>query len=207
MINDLSQHSLVQHYVSILRDEATQHPSFRDAAEVVTRALIFEATQNLKLETGTVQTPLEETTANRITQSLVVVPILRAGLSMLDATLSMLPEVKVGYIGMERDETTAEASCYYSKMPDLATSQKVLVLDPMLATGGSAAHTISALKELGATDIDFICIIAAPEGIEALNSAHPDVAITCGVVDRELNDKKYICPGLGDFGDRLYGTV
>ena len=205
-MNSLSQHSLVQHYLAILRDKTTQHAAFREAAEVITRALVFTATENLKLDAGSVDTPLEEVEVGRVAKPIVVVPILRAGLSMLDASLAMLPDAKVGYIGMERDEATAEASCYYSKMPDLAAAQKVLVLDPMLATGGSAVHAISELKQLGATDIDFVCIIAAPEGVDALHVAHPDVEITCGVVDRELNEKKYICPGLGDFGDRLYGT-
>ena len=138
---------------------------------------------------------------------MTLVPILRAGLSMLDASLAMLPEARVGFIGMERDEATAKARSYYSKMPKLEAAQKVLVLDPMLATGGSSIQAISELKRLGASDIDFVCIIAAPEGVEALNSAHPDVAITCGAIDRELNPQKFICPGLGDFGDRLYGTV
>ncbi|ADE56042.1 uracil phosphoribosyltransferase [Coraliomargarita akajimensis] len=202
----LEAHPLVRHYVSILRDRETATAAFRQAASAVTQALILEASQQFKLESWSIETPLERYEAKRLKGTIVLVPILRAGLGMLDSCLNLLPSASVGFIGMERDEATAEARSYYAKMPDFASAEHTLVIDPMLATGGSAAQTIDALKAQGATSISMLCIIAAPEGVEALQDAHPDVSIVAGCIDRELDEKKYIRPGLGDFGDRLYCT-
>ncbi len=167
---------------------------------------MLESAKSLSLDEVTVQTPLEVTEGARLSAGVVFVPILRAGLGMLDPAMAIVPGSSVGYIGMERDEVTAEASCYYSKMPDLSVSSQVIVLDPMLATGGSAVQCINEIKKHGAKQVSMVCIIAAPEGVEALESAHPDVPIIAGKIDRQLNEQKYILPGLGDFGDRLFNT-
>ncbi len=203
---ELSSHPLVRHHITILRDCETHADDFRRACTGITNVLMMEAAKQLELETFSVQTPLEKTDGARITGDVVFVPILRAGLGMLDAAMATVPSASVGYIGLERDEATAEASCYYSKMPELGAAQIVYVLDPMLATGGSAIQTIERIKADGATRVSMVCIIAAPEGIAALQEAHPDVTIMTGVIDRGLDDNKYIRPGLGDFGDRLFRT-
>lgn len=172
----------------------------------MTQVIVTEAAKLLKVDAVRVETPLEEADGSRISGSVVFVPILRAGLGMLDHAMETIPGSSVGYIGMERDEVTAEASCYYAKMPELDAVTQVFVLDPMLATGGSAVQCINEIKKHGAKNISMICIIAAPEGVEALENAHPDVDIIAGKIDRQLNDQKYILPGLGDFGDRLFNT-
>jgi len=153
-----------------------------------------------------VTTPMEDTQGARLSAGVVFVPILRAGLGMLDPAMDIIPGSSVGYIGLERDEATAKANCYYSKMPDLSASSQVFVLDPMLATGGSAAQCVQQVKAHGAKRVQMVCIIAAPEGIAAFEAEHPDVPVVAGKVDRQLNDQKYILPGLGDFGDRLFNT-
>lgn len=206
MTIELSEHPLVQHHMTTLRDVATAAPAFRQACAGITQVLATEAAKWLGIESLRVQTPLETTTGGRIAGKVVFVPILRAGLGMLDPAMATIPNSSVGYIGFERDETTAVASCYYAKMPAIDSASHILVLDPMLATGGSAVQCVDQIKQTGAKRIGMVCIIAAPEGIAALQAAHPDVRILAGKIDRELNDRKYILPGLGDFGDRLFDT-
>lgn len=206
MANDLSAHPLVQHYLTILRNRTTGASEFRRCCKGMTEVLMVEAAKKLSLESTEVDTPLESTSGARLSGGVVFVPILRAGLGMLDPAMAIIPGSSVGYIGLERDEATAEASCYYAKMPDLSASSQVFVLDPMLATGGSAAMCIDQIKAHGAKQVNMVCIIAAPEGIAALEAAHPDVPILAGKIDRQLNEQKYILPGLGDFGDRLFNT-
>jgi len=175
-------------------------------SRVLSTLLVIEATRQIGLEQKTIETPLEPLETDFLGQGLAVVPILRAGLAMLEPVLELFPDVSVGYIGLERDHDTARAHRYYCKLPDLA-GKFTLCLDPMLATGGSASQAISFLKDRGADPIQFVCVIASPEGIDRLHADHPDVQIFTTAVDRELNDLKYILPGLGDFGDRLYGTM
>jgi len=206
MVSDLSKHPLVLHHLTILRDLATEAAAFRRACSAITQVLVAEAARSLPLEAVKVETPLEETDGGLVPEGTVFVPILRAGLGMLDHAMATIPGSSVGYIGLERDEETAVASCYYAKMPDLEKAGHIFVLDPMLATGGSAMQCVDQLKERGARRITMVCIISAPEGVECLQAAHPDVDIITGKIDRQLNEKKYIVPGLGDFGDRLFNT-
>jgi uracil phosphoribosyltransferase len=190
-----------------LRDARTAPPAFRRAANRISVLLAAEALRDLPSSAATVTTPLGPADGRVVLTDVVVVPVLRAGLGMLDAVLELLPTARVGHIGLQRDEATAIASRYYSKLPpDLAKSH-VLMIDPMLATGGSAVAAIDLIKAAGATAISMICIVSAPEGVSLLERAHPDVAVYTPVVDKELNAHKFIVPGLGDFGDRLYGTV
>ena len=167
---------------------------------------MVEAAHSLRLDRMEVTTPLEITQGAQLSPGVVFVPILRAGLGMLDPAMNVIPNSSVGYIGLERNEVTAEASCYYAKMPDLSDSTQVFVLDPMLATGGSAAQCVDQIKAHGAKRVSMVCIIAAPEGVATFQKEHPDVPVVAGKIDRQLNDKKYILPGLGDFGDRLFNT-
>lgn len=199
-------HPLAQHYLAQLRDVATQPERFRRIARHLTTLLVIEATRPLSQRSETVMTPIQQTTVNFLGEGLAAVPILRAGLSMLEPVLELFPDVAVGYVGLERNEDTAEARRYYMKLPRLE-GRFCLTLDPMLATGGSAAKAISELKANGAKRVVMVCVISAPEGIEFLQAEHPDVEIYTASVDEKLNDKKYIVPGLGDFGDRLYGTM
>jgi uracil phosphoribosyltransferase len=206
MTTDLSAHPLVQHYLTILRDRSTTASEFRRCCKGMTEVLMVEAAKQLSLDPVKVESPLEVTDGAQLSPGVVFVPILRAGLGMLDPAMGIIPGSSVGYIGLERDEITAEASCYYAKMPDLSASSHVFVLDPMLATGGSAAQCVEQIKAHGAKKVNMVCIIAAPEGIAAFEAAHPDVPIVAGKIDRELNAQRYILPGLGDFGDRLFNT-
>ena len=206
MATDLCTHPLVQHYLTILRDRRTGAAEFRRCCKGITEVIMVEAAKQLSLDFVEVETPLELTSGAQLSTGVVFVPILRAGLGMLDPAMGIIPGSSVGYIGLERDEATAEASCYYAKMPDLSTSSQVFVLDPMLATGGSAAQCVKQIKAHGAKHVTMVCIISAPEGIAAFEAAHPDVPIIAGKIDRALNDQKYILPGLGDFGDRLFNT-
>ena len=206
MIIELKNHSIALHYLSLLRDERTDVSDFRKATIVLTQALVLEASRQLELSAERINTPLEKIEGQKIKGKLVFVPILRAGLGMLDAAIDILPNATVGYIGLERDEQTAIAHCYYSKMPNLSDVQKVFLLDPMLATGGSASQSIVKLKELGAKNVSMVSIVAAPEGLQHLQELHPDVDIFTASIDRELDANRYILPGLGDFGDRLFGT-
>lgn len=202
----LVDHPLVHDALSILRDTSTTPEVFRRMAVRISLLLAAEATRDLPAERATVTTPLGPASGHRISGDVVVVPVLRAGLGMLDAILELIPSARVGHIGLQRDEMTAVASRYYSKLPaDLADSF-VLMIDPMLATGGSAVAALDMLRESGARHVRMICIVSAPEGIALVQRHHPDVHIFTPVVDQGLNDHKFIVPGLGDFGDRLYGT-
>jgi len=201
------EHPLGAHFVSHLRDVRTKPALFRTLTNHLTLLLAWEATRDLPLRAVEVETPLERTEANVLAgEPLVIVPILRAGLGMLPSLVKMFPEVSVGYIGLARDHTTAIASSYYCKLPPVA-GRRTLIVDPMLATGGSACQAIEAVKEAGGTDIRLLCVVAAPEGVAEVNARHLDVPIIGAALDRALNANKYIVPGLGDFGDRLYGTL
>jgi uracil phosphoribosyltransferase len=190
-----------------LRDARTAPPAFRRAANRISVLLAAEALRTLPSAQATVNTPLGPAEGRVVLTDVVVVPVLRAGLGMLDAVLELLPTARVGHIGLQRDEATAIASRYYSKLPPKLSESHVLMIDPMLATGGSAVAAIDLIKAAGATAISMICIVSAPEGVALLDKHHPDVAVYTPVVDRELNAHKFIVPGLGDFGDRLYGTT
>ena len=202
----LVEHPLVRHALTILRDKETQGESFYQHGAIVSQIVILEAIKHVRLEEKTVVTPLAPFKGSVIGESLVFVPVLRAGLAMLSPAKEFLPWVPVGFIGLERDEDTAVARKYYQKFPQGLTGKHVLVLDPMLATGGSLVDTIDALKEQGAETISAVCIVAAPEGIAYLHKKFPDVEIYTAAIDSHLNEVKYIVPGLGDFGDRYFGT-
>jgi len=200
-------HPLIAHSLTVLRNKETQTGEFRRHANIVAKILIVEATKNLSVKDTDIETPLAPMTGKTLSDEVVVVPVLRAGLAMLFALQDFLPSVSVGFIGLERDEKTAQAREYYQKMPKIFATNNVYVLDPMLATGGSFDDTIVALKAKGAKHITAVCIVSAPEGIQRLEKDHPDVKIITSAVDASLNDRKYIVPGLGDFGDRYFGTI
>ena len=199
------QHPFAAHIMTHLRDKSTKPATFRTLAYQVGLLLAIEATRNLATKEKVIETPLEPHTCQVLARPLVVVPILRAGLGMMQPFLDLFPDVSVGYVGLERDHETAVARSYYCKLPPLAGT-RVLVVDPMLATGGSAAQAITVVKGAGAREVSFVCIVSSPEGVETVHAEHPDVPIFTAAHDRELNNSKYILPGLGDFGDRLYGT-
>jgi uracil phosphoribosyltransferase len=199
-------HPIVQDTLVSLRHRDTPPEAFRRLATRISMLLVAEALRGLPTRGAVVPTPLAESEGRRIDARVVVVPVLRAGLGMLDAVLSLVPAARVGYIGLQRDETTAIASRYYSKLPDDLGASRVLVVDPMLATGGSAVAALRLLDEAGARDLALVCIVAAPEGIAAVERVFPGVSIFTPAVDIGLDERKYIVPGLGDFGDRLYGT-
>lgn len=199
-------HPLASHLLASLRDENTAPQAFRQIARRLTTLLVLQATYGIKTRTATVTTPICDTEVQVLDQPLAVVPVLRAGLGMVDPVLDLFPDVAVGYIGLERHEETAIARSYYSKLPLNLAGRFTLCVDPMLATGGSAAQAISLIKSHGATHVTMVCVVAAPEGVAKLNEAHPDVPIISAALDEKLNERKYIVPGLGDFGDRLYGT-
>lgn len=198
-------HPLAGHLLLALRDESTPPALFRNLTERLTTVLMLEATKDLPTRERTVKTPIEETSGNVLAGPIVIVPILRAGLGMLDAVVELFPEVRVGYLGLERDEATFKPSAYYAKLPDMADAV-TFVLDPMLATGGSANAALTSVKDAGAKTVRMVSVVSAPQGIEAVQNAHPDVPIYTASIDRTLNDNAYIVPGLGDFGDRLFGT-
>jgi uracil phosphoribosyltransferase len=200
-------HPLVHDALVSLRDKGTPPEEFRRAATRVSVLLAAEALRDVPTLETTVETPLGPAPGRRIGTDVVVVPVLRAGLGMLDAVLELVPGARVGHIGLQRDAMTAVASQYYSKLPARLDASFVLMIDPMLATGGSAVAALDLLQQTGAKAVRMICIVAAPEGVALVERHHPAVAIYTPVVDRELNAHKYIVPGLGDFGDRLYGTV
>ena len=203
----IMDHPLIQHKVTLLRDKNTGSKEFRELISEITMLMCYEATRDLPLKQVEVETPMCVTKAKVISgRKLAIVPILRAGIGMVDGILNLLPAVKVGHIGLYRDHETHQPVEYYCKLPSDVAEREVIVLDPMLATGGSAIDAISKLKERGVKQIKFMCIIAAPEGAEALMAAHPDVQIYIGSLDDRLNDDKYIMPGLGDAGDRIFGT-
>ncbi len=200
-------HPLVQHKISKLRDENTGTNEFRKLIEEIAMLMGYEALRDLPLEDVRVKTPIEECMTPMIAgRKLAIVPVLRAGLGMVSGLLALVPSAKVGHIGLYRDEVTHEPHEYYCKLPNPIEERTILVCDPMLATGGSAVSAVNFIKEHGGKKIKFLCIIAAPEGLKRLQEAHPDIQIYVGHLDRELNENAYICPGLGDAGDRIFGT-
>ena len=201
------KHPLVQHKLSYLRDKDTPTVHFRKLVNELTLLLTYEATKEMPTEEVEIETPLERMTAERISgKKVAVCPVLRAGVGMLDGVLSLVSSARVGFIGMYRDEETLEPVEYYVKLPTDLADRDAIVLDPMLATGNSSAAAIAAVKDAGAQSVTLVCLVAAPEGIDHLQAEHPDVTIVCAAIDRELNDRGFIVPGLGDAGDRLYGT-
>lgn len=200
-------HPLVQHKLTILRDRGTSTSTFRQLLREISQFLAYEITQDLPLTTRSITTPLCEMEAPTVAgPKLALVSILRAGNGLLDGMLELVPSARVGFIGLYRDEATLEPVEYYCKLPERLDKRLVIIVDPMLATGNSAAAAIEKLKEAGAQDIRFLCLLAAPEGIARLQSAHPDVPVVTAAVDQRLDEKGYIVPGLGDAGDRMYGT-
>ena len=200
-------HPCVKAKLTILRDRATGSKQFRECVEEITAFIAYEALKNLEVETVPVETPIASATGYRIRNDVVIVPILRAGLGMVDGMLQLVPSAKVGHIGLYRDHDTLQPVEYYNKLPSDIEERDVIVLDPMLATGGSAMDAITIVKRSRPRSIKFLCIIAAPEGLKALSEAHPDVHIYCAAVDEKLNEHGYILPGLGDAGDRIFGTM
>ena len=200
-------HPLVQHKLSYLREKTTPTVHFRKLTEEITLLLTYEATKELPTEDYEMETPLERMVAQRISgKKVAVCPVLRAGVGMLDGVLSLVSSARVGFIGMYRDEETLEPVEYYVKLPVDLDQRDAIVLDPMLATGNSSAAAVATVKEAGAQSVTLVCLVAAPEGVEHLHSLHPDVHIVCAAIDRGLNERGFIVPGLGDAGDRLYGT-
>ncbi len=200
------EHPLIAHSLTIIRDKDTKTEEFRRHADVVSKVLLIEATKHLKLKSKKIATPLAPFTGGELTDDIIVVPVLRAGLAMLMALRDFLPAVSVGFIGLERDEQTAIAREYYNKIPKVFATHIVFVIDPMLATGGSMDDTLKSVKAKGAKRIVAVSIVSAPEGIKRVQSNHPDVPIITAAIDSHLNDRAYIVPGLGDFGDRYFGT-
>lgn len=203
----IMDHPLIKHKISILRKETTGTNEFRKLVEEIAMLMGFEALRDLQVEDVKVTTPIETCMTPMLSgKKLAIVPILRAGLGMVSGILSLVPSAKVGHIGMYRDEETHEPHAYFCKLPDSIGEREIVVVDPMLATGGSAVEAIDFIKQRGGKSIKFVCIIAAPEGVKRLADAHPDIQIYCGNLDRCLNENAYICPGLGDAGDRIFGT-
>jgi uracil phosphoribosyltransferase len=201
------KHPLVQHKLSYLRDKSTPTVHFRKLVNELTLLLTYEATKDFPTEAAEIETPLERMTAQRISgKKVAVCPVLRAGMGMLEGVLSLISSARVGFIGMYRDEETLEPVEYYIKLPDDLHERDAIVLDPMLATGNSSAAAIGSVKSAGARSVTLVCLVAAPPGIERVHAEHPDVHIVCAAIDRGLNDRGFIVPGLGDAGDRLYGT-
>ena len=200
-------HPLIQHKLSILRDKRTGTKQFRELINEIAMLMCYESTRDLPLKEVEIETPLVTAKTKKLAgRKMAFVPILRAGLGMVDGLLTLIPAAKVGHIGMYRDEETLEPHEYYCKLPGDIDERLIVVVDPMLATGGSAIDAISQIKGYGGKNIKFMCLIAAPEGIKALSEAHPDVDIYCANVDECLNERGYIMPGLGDAGDRIFGT-
>ena len=203
----IMDHPLVAHKMTILRDKNTSVKDFREIVSEIGMLITYEATRDLPLTEKEVETPICSTTAPTLKgKKFAVVPILRAGLGLVDGVLRMVPSARVGHIGMFRDEETLEPHVYFCKLPKDVAERDIMVVDPMLATGGSAEAAISALKERGCSNIKLMVLVAAPEGIARIQSVHPDVNIYCGTVDQGLNERGYIVPGLGDAGDRIFGT-
>ena len=201
------KHPIVDRYLSILRDKHSNTIKFRRAMSNIATILAYHALEDLPLDTKTIETPIQETTGYSMKNDVFIIPILRAGLSLVDGIMQFIPEAKVGHIGVYRDENTHEPVNYYHNLPEGIEDAFTLVVDPMLATGGSAIHSLNFLKEQGAKSLSFVCLIAAPEGIERLQKAHPDVKVTTASIDEKLNDDAFIVPGLGDAGDRYFGTT
>ena len=203
----IMDHPLIQHKISRLRDKTTGTNEFRTLVSEIAMLMGFEALRDLPTELVEIETPIETTKQPMIAgKKMAIVPILRAGLGMVDGVLNLVPSAKIGHIGLYRDPETHEPHEYYCKLPEPIEQRTILVVDPMLATGGSGADAITMIKQHGGKNIKFMCIIAAPEGLKRLHEAHPDVQIYVGALDRQLNENAYICPGLGDAGDRIFGT-
>ena len=200
------EHPVLDDRLAVLRDETTPHGAFRRALHEASAIVAIEATRDLPTEAVTVQTPLEPTSGRRLRVDIAVVPVLRAGLAMVDGFLRLLPDARVGHLGMERDHTTLSPRGYFERLPAHLDQNVVFVLDPMLATGGSALHALDRLKDVGARDLRLICLVVAPEGVEAVHERHPDVGIWTAALDERLDENGYIRPGLGDAGDRVFGT-
>lgn len=203
----LIQHPVIKRDVTILRDKNTDSETFRAALQRVSNILAVELSKEFRLTETEVETPLEKTQGAKLTHDIILVPVLRAGLGMVNGFLQIIPEAKVGHIGLQRDEETLKPIEYYYKVPKHLETAEVVMLDPMLATGGSASEALNYLKKRGATKLVFACLVAAPEGIDKIKSEHPDVKIYAAALDRQLNSKGYILPGLGDAGDRTFGTL
>lgn len=201
------KHPLIAHSLTVLRDERTGVAEFRSHAATVAQVLVMEATRHLDMRERIVQTPLEKHTGSEMLDSVVLVPVLRAGLAMLNAAQELLPQVPVGFVGLERDEKTAVAREYYQRIPEITKDHEAIVLDPMLATGGSMIDTVKMLHKRGIGRIVLVCIVAAPEGIERVMTECPEATLYVGAIDSHLDENKFIVPGLGDFGDRYFGTV
>ncbi|MBO6576754.1 MAG: uracil phosphoribosyltransferase [Rhodothermales bacterium] len=199
-------HPIVRRDLTILRRQETTHGTFRATLSNISGHLAYEALRDMPESEVTIETPLEQTVGHTLRGSVIVVPILRAGLGLVDGVLRLIPDARVGHLGMYRNEETREPVSYYERTPRFIERARVLVVDPMLATGGSAVGAIDVLKRRGARDIRFICLVAAPEGVTRLNEAHPDVPIITAALDRQLDGNAYIRPGLGDAGDRIFGT-
>lgn len=203
----IMDHPLIQHKISRLRDKTTGTNEFRTLVSEIAMLMGFEALRDLPTELVEIETPIETTKQPMIAgKKMAIVPILRAGLGMVDGVLNLVPSAKIGHIGLYRDPETHEPHEYYCKLPEPIDQRTILVVDPMLATGGSGADAITMIKQHGGKNIKFMCIIAAPEGLERLHKEHPDVQIYVGALDRQLNENAYICPGLGDAGDHIFGT-
>lgn len=201
------QHPLIEDCLAHLRDKTTDVADFRRYARLLTQLLCFEATRDLALRADTVETPLERTPVRQLADQVVLVPVLRSGLAMLETIGTLFPDAKVGFVGLERDEHTAVARGYYRKLPRIVTGARVMILEPMLATGGSACATLEIVSAAGADDVRLVSVVAAPEGVAAVHQRFPHAAVYAAVLDRGLNDRKFIVPGLGDFGDRYFGTT
>lgn len=206
-MHELIDHPCVQHKLAIIRDVETGHKRFRELAKEITKFVCYEALKNLPVRDVAVQTPLAEATCSKIDTDLVVVPVLRAGIGMLEGILELVPTARVGFVGLERDEVTKAPVSYYKRFPPQTQGGTCIIIDPMVATGGSTAHAIDELKAAGAGSIIVVCIVTCPEGIARVESAHPDVRIYAAAIDDHLDERKYIVPGLGDAGDRLFGTA
>ncbi|MBL4810735.1 MAG: uracil phosphoribosyltransferase [Phycisphaerales bacterium] len=200
-------HPLIAHKMTIIRDQETLHRPFRATLSQIAGLMVYEVTRSFKTESVVVQTPVTSTAAEQLIGTITIVPVLRAGLGMIHGILEVMPEARVGHLGLARDEETLEPIAYLNKLPVDIDAGPVILVDPMLATGGSASAAIAMLKDAGATDLRMICLVAAPEGVARLNQDHPDVTIYAAALDERLNEKGYIVPGLGDAGDRMYGTV
>ena len=199
-------HPCVQHKLSLIRDVATGHKKFRELATEITEFVCYEALKNIKTREVEVETPIEVATCRKIDQDIVVVPVLRAGVGMLEGILELVPTARVGFVGLYRDEETKQPVSYYERFPPQAKNGICIIIDPMLATGGSTIAAIERLKDYGAKDIIVICIVTCPEGLALVEEKHPDVPVYTAAIDNYLNENKYIVPGLGDAGDRLFGT-
>lgn len=205
-MHELIDHPCVQHKLAIIRDVDTGHKRFRELATEITKFVCYEALKNIKVKEVRVQTPVAEATCKKIDTDLVVVPILRAGVGMLEGILELVPTARVGFVGLYRDEVSKQPVSYYQRLPIQAKGGTCIIIDPMLATGGSTNAAIDLLKESGAGKIVVVCIVTCPEGLQLVADEHPDVPVYTAAIDDHLNENKYIVPGLGDAGDRLFGT-